>query len=137
MQSGMPVDEVMALYGPEGYRKLEAQALARVIANYDKMILAVAGGIVAEADTYASLLAHFHTIWVKTSPDEHMARVRAQGDERPMAGNPEAMDQLRSILTSREAHYEKAQAVLDTSGKVVDRSLAELLQLIQDQRFLF
>ncbi len=137
MQSGMPVDEVMALYGPEGYRKLEAQALARVIANYDKMILAVAGGIVAESDTYASLLAHFHTIWVKTSPDEHMARVRAQGDERPMAGNPEAMDQLRSILTSREAHYEKAQAFLDTSGKVVDRSLAELLQLIQDQRFLF
>ncbi|WP_050931775.1 helix-turn-helix transcriptional regulator [Aestuariivita boseongensis] len=135
-QSGMPVDEVMALYGPEGYRKLEAQALARIVASHDKMILAVAGGIVAEADTYASLLAHFHTIWVKTSPDEHMARVRAQGDERPMAGNPEAMEQLRSILTSREAHYEKAQAVLDTSGKPVDRSLAELLQLIQDHRFL-
>lgn len=135
-QSGMPVDEVMALYGPEGYRKLEAQALARVIANHDKMVLAVAGGIVAEPDTYTSLLAHFHTIWVKTSPDEHMARVRAQGDERPMAGNPEAMDQLRSILTSREADYGKAQAVLDTSGKAVDQSLAELLELIQDRRFL-
>lgn len=136
-QSGMPVDEVMALYGPEGYRKLEAQALGRVVATYDKMILAVAGGIVAEPDTYADLLAHFHTIWVKTSPDEHMSRVRAQGDERPMAGNPEAMDQLRSILTSREAHYERAQAVLDTSGKPVDRSVAELMQLIQDHRFLF
>ena len=136
-QSGMPVDEVMALYGPEGYRKLEAQALERVVTNHDKMILAVAGGIVAEPETYAHLLAHFHTIWVKTSPDEHMSRVRAQGDERPMAGNPEAMEQLRSILTSREAHYERAQAVLDTSGKPVDRSLAELLQLVQEHRFLF
>ncbi len=136
MQSGMSVDEVIALYGPEGYRKLEGQALARVIANYDKMILAVAGGIVAEPDTYTSLLAHFHTIWVKTSPDEHMARVRAQGDERPMAGNPEAMDQLRSILTSREADYKRAQAVLDTSKKGVDRSVAELVKLIQDRRFL-
>ena len=135
-QSGMPVDEVMALYGPEGYRKLEAQAVARIVASHDRMILAVAGGIVAEPDTYASLLAHFHTVWVKTSPDEHMSRVRAQGDERPMAGNPEAMEQLRSILTSREAHYEKAQAVLDTSGKSVERSLQELLKLIQDQRFL-
>ncbi len=136
-QSGMPVDEVMALYGPEGYRKLEAQALTRVVASHDKMILAVAGGIVGEPKTYAHLLAHFHTIWVKTSPDEHMSRVRAQGDERPMAGNPEAMEQLRSILTSREAHYEQAQAVLDTSDKAVDHSLAELLQLIQDARFLF
>ncbi|MCE8005417.1 helix-turn-helix transcriptional regulator [Aestuariivita sp.] len=135
-QSGMPVDEVMALYGPEGYRKLEAQALARIVASHDKMILAVAGGIVAEPETYSSLLAHFHTVWVKTSPDEHMARVRAQGDERPMAGNPEAMEQLRSILTSREAQYGKALAQLDTSGKPVERSLAELLQLIQDHRFL-
>lgn len=135
-QSGMPVEEVMALYGPEGYRKLEAQALARSVATHDKMILAVAGGIVAEPDTYASLLAHFHTIWVKTSADEHMARVRAQGDERPMVGNPEAMEQLRSILTSREAHYQKAQAVLDTSGKTVERSVSELQQLIQDHRFL-
>ena len=135
-QSGIPVDEVMALYGPEGYRKLEAQALDGVIANHDKMVLAVAGGIVGEPETYNSLLAHFHTIWVKTSPDEHMSRVRAQGDERPMAGNPAAMEQLRSILMSREAHYEKAQAVLDTSGQPVDRSLSDLLQLIQDQRFL-
>jgi XRE family aerobic/anaerobic benzoate catabolism transcriptional regulator len=135
-QSGMPVEEVMALYGPEGYRKLEAQALARIIASHDKMILAVAGGIVAEGQTYASLLAHFHTIWVKTSPNEHMSRVRAQGDERPMSGNPEAMEQLRSILTAREAHYAKAQATLDTSGKPVDQSLRELIQLISEHRFL-
>lgn len=135
-QSGIPVEEVMALYGPEGYRKLEAQALTRAVAGHNKMVLAVAGGIVGEPETYASLLTHFHTVWIKTSPDEHMSRVRAQGDERPMADNPEAMEQLRSILTSREAYYEKAQAVLDTSGQPVERSLAELLQLIQDHRFL-
>jgi XRE family aerobic/anaerobic benzoate catabolism transcriptional regulator len=135
-QSGMPVDEVMALYGPEGYRKLEAQAVSRVIATHDSMILAVAGGIVAEPDTYNNLLAHFHTIWVKTSPDEHMARVRAQGDERPMAGNPEAMEQLRSILTSREALYGKALAQLDTSRRTVDASLEQLMTLIADRKFL-
>ncbi|QBF33862.1 helix-turn-helix transcriptional regulator [Thalassococcus sp. S3] len=135
-QSGMPVEEVMALYGPEGYRKLEAQALSRVITRHDRMILAVAGGIVAEPETYTKLLAHFHTIWVRTSPDEHMSRVRAQGDERPMAGNPEAMEQLKSILTSREALYEKAVAQLDTSGKTVDRSRDELLALIAERKLL-
>lgn len=135
-QSGMAVDELIALYGQEGYRKLEAQALGRVIATHDSMILAVAGGIVAEPETYGQLLGHFHTVWLKTSPTEHMARVRAQGDERPMAGNPEAMEQLKSILTSREALYQQAEAQLDTSGLPVDVSVARLTTLIEERGFM-
>jgi len=135
-QAGMPVNEVQALYGQEGYRRLEAQALGRVIATHEALILAVAGGIVAEPETYKTLLQHFHTVWVRASPEDHMARVRAQGDLRPMAGNPEAMEQLRHILTSREALYEQARARLDTSGRTPEQSLAELLALIAERRFL-
>jgi XRE family transcriptional regulator, aerobic/anaerobic benzoate catabolism transcriptional regulator len=135
-QSGMPVDDLMALYGQEGYRRLEAQAIDRVIATHDTMILAVAGGIVAEPETYNVLLSKFHTIWVKATPAEHMARVREQGDTRPMAGNPEAMDQLKSILTAREALYERALAKLDTSGRTEDESLDEMLALIHTHDFL-
>ncbi|MFV0514443.1 MAG: helix-turn-helix transcriptional regulator [Jhaorihella sp.] len=135
-QSGMPVEEVIALYGQEGYRKLEAQAVTRVIATHDTMILAVAGGIVGEPETFNTLMGHFHTVWLKAAPDEHMARVRAQGDERPMAGNPEAMEQLRSILTSREALYGKALAQLDTTGQSAEEALAQLLALIEERKFL-
>lgn len=135
-QSGMPVNEVMAFYGQEGYRKLEAQAVTRVIQTHNSMILAVAGGIVAAPDTYTTLLNRFHTIWIKASPTEHMERVRAQGDTRPMAGNPEAMKELKSILTSREALYEKAEVSLDTTGKPFEESLQELLDLIRDNNFL-
>ena len=134
-QSGMPVSELMALYGQEGYRQLEAQAINRIIATHDSLILAVAGGIVAEPETYTNVLAHFHTIWVKAQPDEHMARVRAQGDERPMAGNPEAMEQLRSILTSREALYGRALAQLDTSGQTVEQSCDSLIAMIKEKGF--
>jgi len=135
-QAGMAVTEVLALYGQEGYRRLEAQAISRIVATHDTMILAVAGGIVAEPETYKALLAQFHTIWVKAAPEDHMARVRAQGDTRPMAGNPEAMEQLRHILTSREALYDQARARLDTSGRSEDQSLSDLLALIEDRRFL-
>ena len=135
-QAGMPVNEVMAFYGQEGYRRLEAQALGRVIATHDQMILAVAGGIVSEPETYKTLLGHFHTIWVKAAPTEHMARVRDQGDTRPMAGNPEAMDQLRFILTSRETLYEQARAKLDTTGRTLEESTADLLALIAEKEFL-
>ncbi|AAV96925.1 helix-turn-helix transcriptional regulator [Ruegeria pomeroyi] len=135
-QAGMPVAEVMALYGQEGYRKLEAQAVARIVATHDALVLAVAGGIVAEPETYKTLLAHFHTVWLRASPIEHMERVRAQGDERPMAGNPEAMEELRSILTSREALYGRAEAQIDTSGQSVEASLSQLTRLVRERGYL-
>ncbi len=134
--AGMPVTEVMALYGQEGYRKLEAEAVHRVVTTHDALILAVAGGIVAEPDTYATLLSRFHTIWLRATPDDHMARVRAQGDTRPMAGNPEAMAQLKSILSSRETLYARAGAMLDTSGHSEQQSLTDLLALIHARGFL-
>ncbi|MDO5528548.1 MAG: helix-turn-helix transcriptional regulator [Paracoccus sp. (in: a-proteobacteria)] len=135
-QAGMAVNEVMALYGQEGYRKLEAQALSRVIATHDSLMLAVAGGIVAEPDTFNLLLGRFHTVWLKAAPAEHMARVRAQGDTRPMAGNDDAMAQLNAILASREALYQRAEAQVNTSGKTVDEALAALLSVIAERGFL-
>ncbi|MEO9462490.1 MAG: shikimate kinase, partial [Marinomonas sp.] len=133
---GMPVSEVMALYGQDGYRKLESQALQRVVATHDSVILAVAGGIVAEPMTYNALLSNFHTVWVKASPEEHMTRVQAQGDDRPMAGNPEAMQQLRDLLTSREPIYDRAETTLDTTGRTQDQSLHDLTGLIDAEGFL-
>lgn len=131
-QSGMPVSEVMALYGQEGYRRLERQALERIVARTDCVVLAVAGGIVAEPETYNFLLRHFHTIWLKASPDEHMKRVRAQGDERPMAGNPKAMEELNVILKSREVLYGRAEAVVNTTGKPLPESRAELIRTVRE-----
>ena len=135
-QGGMRVPEILELYGQDGYRKLEADAIQRVVAVHDELILAVAGGVVADPKTYDILLNHFHTIWIRASPEEHMARVRAQGDERPMTGNPEAMEQLRAILTSRETIYERAQAQLDTTGCSEQQSLKTLLELIKRHNFL-
>ena len=135
-QSGMPVNELLAFYGQEGYRRLEAQALERVIATHDTMVLAVAGGVVADPDVYNTLLSNFHTVWLRATPEDHMERVRAQGDTRPMAGNPEAMDQLRSILTSRETLYSRALAELNTSGKTLETSRDDLVALIREKGFL-
>jgi XRE family aerobic/anaerobic benzoate catabolism transcriptional regulator len=94
------------------------------------MVLTVGGGIVSEPETYNTLLLHCYTVWVKASPDEHMARVVAQGDFRPMQGNTEAMDDLKRILASREPLYRKADATLDTSGEAPAESLKKLRQAV-------
>lgn len=129
-QTGMPVGEVMELYGQDGYRRLEAQALQHVINTRDRLILAVSGGIVAEPETYRLCLSHFHTVWLRATPDEHMNRVRAQGDTRPMAGNPEAMEQLKRILNDREGDYAKASTQMVTSGVSVSEATDNLAALI-------
>lgn len=130
-QSGIPVSEVIALYGQEGFRELEKSALASVIDDVNSVVLAVGGGIVSEPSTFSNLLQNFHTIWLKASPEEHMERVRLQGDSRPMAGNPKAMDELRSILTSRSSLYAQADSMLDTSGNSVEHSETELMSVVQ------
>ena len=135
-ETDMPLSEVMALYGQDGYRRMEADALERISAAHDRVILAVAGGIVAEPATYARLLARFHTIWIKTSPPEHMQRVRAQGDVRPMKGNPAAMKQLHELLTIRTPLYSKAEAQVDTAGCTERSSLSDLLGIIKGHGFL-
>ena len=100
------------------------------------MVLAVGGGLVAEPVTYARLLERFHTVWLQTSPAEHMQRVRAQGDVRPMEGNPGAMAQLKSLLEGRTPLYRQAEASLNTSDRSSRTSLNELLAIIATRRFL-
>ena len=99
--------------------------------EHERVVLAVGGGIVGEAENYDLLLGGFHTVWLRASPEEHMARVRAQGDERPMAGNPRAMDELRGILEARDRLYSQADAQLSTSGKTAEESAASLAVVIE------
>jgi XRE family aerobic/anaerobic benzoate catabolism transcriptional regulator len=82
--------------------------------------------VVSNADTYQLLLANCFTVWIKASPAEHMSRVIAQGDLRPMRGQSPAMEGLKELLASREPQYARADAVVDTSGQSVTKSLAAL-----------
>lgn len=127
---GLSIQELMNLYGPEGYRRLERQALNKIVEERDNVILAAAGGVVSEEDNYSTLLKYFHTVWLKAKPEEHMERVKRQGDERPMEGNPAAMQELKSILVSRESLYSAADRQVDTSDKSAASSLEDLNDVV-------
>jgi XRE family aerobic/anaerobic benzoate catabolism transcriptional regulator len=128
--AGMSLSEVFLLYGQPGYRRIERRCLDRIIKTQEDIVLTVGGGIVSEPETYDLLLLNCFTVWVKAAPEEHMARVVAQGDTRPMSGHSEAMKDLRDILTAREPLYGKADVTLDTSGKSVEQSLNSLRRLL-------
>ena len=125
-ETGLPVSEVIALYGQAGYRRIEHRVLERVIADNDRAVIVAGGGVVADEEAFKLLLANCYTVWLKAQPEEHMARVLAQGDTRPMSGNEEAMEDLKRILAARESSYRKADAVVDTSGQKPEASLLKL-----------
>jgi XRE family aerobic/anaerobic benzoate catabolism transcriptional regulator len=129
-EAGISLSEVFLLYGQAGYRRIERRCLERVINSQEDIVLTVGGGIVSEPETYNLLLLNCYTVWVKAAPEEHMARVVAQGDMRPMAGHAQAMEDLRNILVAREPLYGKADAVVDTSGTAAETSFAALQRAV-------
>lgn len=129
-EAGIELPAILELHGQAAFRRFERAALDRWLAATNAGVLAAGGSIVAEPETYARLLEGCRTVWLRTSAAEHMARVAAQGDLRPMRGNPRAMADLHAILSSREALYARADLVLDTSGASVAESLGALRRLL-------
>ena len=127
---GATVSFLIEMAGLATFRRYERECLERVIAQHATAVIATAGGIVSNAETYALLLRRTTTVWLKARPDEHMSRVIEQGDFRPMAQNREAMADLVAILEARGADYARADAELDTSGDSVEQSFAKLLQTV-------
>lgn len=125
-ESGTSLNEIFLLYGQAGYRRYERRCLEKVIERNDRVVIATGGSIVSEPGTFDLLLSTCYTVWLKARPEEHMARVVAQGDTRPMAGNKEAMEDLKRILAGRDLLYGQADVTVDTASKTIEQTLAEL-----------
>jgi len=129
-QNGLSVAEIIALYGQEGFRRMEQAALAQLLARKEPIVLATGGGIVSEPVTFDLVLSSFYTVWLRAAPEEHMGRVRKQGDLRPMADDRSAMQELRTILLSREPLYARASAQVDTAGLDIDEAARRLADTV-------
>jgi XRE family aerobic/anaerobic benzoate catabolism transcriptional regulator len=130
--AGCTISEIQALYGQNAYRRYERRALEEAIQLYPEAVIATPGGLVSDPATFNLLLAHCTTVWLYADPEDHMKRVIAQGDTRPMAASREAMDDLKSILAGRAAFYSKAEFRLDTSAQPVDETFLALRRIVRD-----
>ena len=115
--AGCSVNEIQALYGMTAYRRYERRALDALIQSHPQAVIATPGGMVSDAATFNLLLSSCTTVWLKAEPEDHMQRVIAQGDMRPMGSSKEAMDDLKQILKGRAAFYSKADVTIETSAQ--------------------
>ena len=129
--AGCSVAEIQSLYGVSAYRRYERRALEEAIQLYSEAVIATPGGLVSDAATFNQLLAHCTTVWLQADPEDHMRRVTAQGDLRPMAASREAMEDLKGILAGRAAFYSKAQLKVDTSAQPLEPTFVALRQVVR------
>ncbi len=129
-RSGLTIAHILELSGQQAFRRYEMQALQGLLVSHPQFVVATGGSIVAETATYELLLRSCFTVWVRTTPEEHMRRVLAQGDLRPMAGSQQAMDDLRRILEERSELYGRADFAIDTTGKSQEESVRAILARI-------
>ena len=129
--AGCSISEIQGLYGQNAYRRYERRALEEAIQIYPEAVIATPGGIVSDAATFNQLLSHCTTVWLQAEPEDHMKRVTAQGDLRPMAASREAMEDLKGILAGRAAFYSKADFRLDTSAQPLEPTFATLRTLVR------
>ena len=130
--AGCSISEIQALYGQNAYRRYERRAMEEAIQIYPEAVIATPGGLVSDPATFNLLLAHCTTVWLQADPEDHMKRVAAQGDMRPMAGSREAMADLKGILAGRAAFYSKAEFQLDTSAVPLEPTFVALRRLVRD-----
>jgi len=130
--AGCSISEIQGLYGVNAYRRYERRALEETIQIYGEVVIATPGGLVSDPATFNLLLSHCTTVWLKADPEDHMSRVRAQGDLRPMAASKEAMEDLKTILSGRAAFYSKADMNLDTSAQNLAETFDRLRDMVRD-----
>jgi len=129
--AGCSISEIQGLYGQNAYRRYERRALEEAVQIYPEAVIATPGGIVSDAATFNQLLSHCTTVWLQADPEDHMQRVTAQGDLRPMAASREAMEDLKGILAGRAAFYSKAEFKLNTSAQPLEPTFAALRALVR------
>ena len=129
--AGCKISEIHNLYGANAYRRYERRALEEAIQIYPEVVIATPGGLVSDSANFNLLLSHCTTVWLQADPQDHMARVAAQGDMRPMAASREAMEDLKRILEGRSAFYSKADLQVNTSGRSEDQAFAHLRELVR------
>jgi len=130
--AGCSVSEIQALYGMNAYRRYERRALEEAVQIYPEAVIATPGGLVSDPATFNQLLSHCTTVWLQADAEDHMKRVLAQGDLRPMAASRQAMEDLKGILSGRAAFYSKAQYKVNTSAQSLDLTFQLLRQTVRE-----
>lgn len=129
--AGLSLGELFEWHGADAFHRFEGEALERLLASGERVVLAAGGSIIEDAANWSRLLESSRTVWLRATPEEHMARVVGQGDERPMRDRPRALAELEALLERRRAQYERCDITIETSGRTPSEVVRAIVNRLQ------
>lgn len=132
-ESGMTVGRIFETEGEEGFRKREAEVLAR-LARREPLVVATGGGAPTTPEGRESL-GHGFVVWLSVAPAEAARRVTSapQVVDRPLLlGDTRA--RLEALLQARASIYRGADAAVDVTEMDPDEVANELERLWEEWR---
>jgi shikimate kinase len=126
-RTGREISDIFVESGEEHFRHLEAEAVARAMAEHDG-VLALGGGAVLRAET-RDLLTGVPVVFLRVSLSDAVRRV-GLGVGRPLLlGNVRA--RIKKLLDERTPIYESvASHVVETDGRTPGEVAAEVQELV-------
>jgi shikimate kinase len=127
-REGSDISTIFAEKGEPYFREKE-RALTHELADLGGMILSPGGGWIENADSVALLRFRARLVYLKVRPETALKRLGPERSTRPLLMRPDPLGELRSLLATREAQYERAHVIIDTDlmepQQVIDK-VAEL-----------
>lgn len=115
-EAGATVAELFSREGEAGFRARERAVVERLAGR--RVVVSLGGGAIAQPGMAARLLGCGTVVYLRARPETLVARVGDAG-ARPLLRGLDAagrLARLRALLAEREAHYARAQVVVDTDA---------------------
>lgn len=123
-QANLTIPEIFAQEGEAGFRQRE-QAVALALAERSGLVIGSGGGLVLDERNVSALARHGQFFTLVAAPETILARVTADGAQRPLLQTPDPLGRITSLLEARAAAYAQFPQIT-TDGKSPAEVAAEL-----------
>lgn len=124
--------EIFAREGEEGFRRREAEVLARVLTE-SGAVVACGGGVVVNPENVSALRSHAFVVYLKVSAETAAARV-GDGAGRPLLEGADVAGKIAELIDERAALYESAAAAIVDAEADVEEVAGRILEVLPETK---
>jgi XRE family aerobic/anaerobic benzoate catabolism transcriptional regulator len=130
LEAGLGMEELLALRVEDHLRRLEVQALERVLSDGSRTVLATGSGTVTNRGAMFLLHRRARTAWLRTPADLCWERVMSPQSRRSLVTHPPLRGDLAALEEERAPLYARADVVVDTGGLGVEQVATQVAALL-------
>lgn len=116
--AGRRIPDIFAADGEAAFRRMEAEATARITGR-ESIVLSPGGGWITQPALLDALGPGTLSVWLRVSPGEAVRRAAGAPGERPLLAGADPLGAVRRLLSAREGAYARADLHLDTDARAV------------------